>query len=130
MWLIHPRQAGWMSAGVAVFRRGAAVCGLPSQRDYTTIISRLLAQRRRRGLPTRRLAYGLWAECWELHAEHLDGAALRAGRLFGRRVPEVRWLARIALVGLVGRGARRSSLPAPNKVLRATKQAFFNELVL
>lgn len=58
-----------------------AAQGYADQRQYTTVVSRLL-KIRRRGLSNRRLAYGLWREL--LHSvggqlARLDAASLRIG---------------------------------------------------
>lgn len=55
-------QAGWLSHAIELLRRCGAVWGLLDQRTYVTAISRLLKQRRRRGLPAAQHAYQLWRE--------------------------------------------------------------------
>lgn len=71
-------QAGWVTEAVHVFRRGAAIWGVPSQSMYTTIISKLLKLRRRR-LPVCQLAFQLWRELHEAHRMSLDSGSVRAG---------------------------------------------------
>ncbi|KAG1672289.1 hypothetical protein FOA52_004304 [Chlamydomonas sp. UWO 241] len=71
----------YVAHGAELFRAMTASQGYANQRQYTTVVSRLL-KIRRRGLANRRLAYGLWREL--LHSvggqlAQLDAASLRIG---------------------------------------------------
>lgn len=73
-------QAGHVSCAVELFRRSASVHGVPDQRAYVTLISRLVKVSRRgqSGAP-QRLAHHFWLELREAHEQSLDEASFRAG---------------------------------------------------
>jgi hypothetical protein len=72
-------QAGWVAHAAELFRRSAAVWGVPDQKAYTTAISLLLHVQPQRGMAHARLAYQLWRELFDAHKAALDGGSVRAG---------------------------------------------------
>eukprot|EP00798_Chlamydomonas_sp_ICE-L_P011512 gene11512-34225_t len=62
-----------------VFRRMGDVHGCPDQREYVTIISRLLKARKKRGLPHAQLAYECWHELRKAWGPMMDEVSWRAG---------------------------------------------------
>ena len=70
-----------MVDAVNVFRRQATVLGPASQRQYVTLMSKLLKVNKR-GLPQKQLAYLLWKEL-QGRGEALDTVSYRAGVCMG-----------------------------------------------
>ena len=75
-----------MVDAVNVFRRQATVLGPASQRQYVTLMSKLLKVNKR-GLPQKQLAYLLWKEL-QGRGEALDTVSYRAGVCMGG---EMQW---------------------------------------